>query len=170
MGSCLHKDNAALFRACHCVVEQAPLLVAAAADCRRPKNDDVLEFSVLSTVNCHRLPAPNIASSRLAALGKRLLDQLHDLIPCELYLCPGSTLNLKPFGHISNRSGITSSGEDGGDGNSVSLVGQLDRGKVFGCSFCFRLLPSDVVRASATLPCICASQTHSLRRLSDGIL
>ena len=89
MGSCLHKHDASLFCACHCVVEQTPLLVVAATYSCWPEHNDVVEFSVLGTVNCHRLPAMNIASSKLAALGKRLLNQLHDLIPGELHLRPG---------------------------------------------------------------------------------
>jgi len=51
MGRCLHKDNASLFRACHCVIEQTPLLVVAAmdaeldsdaSDLRRQRNIDSL--------------------------------------------------------------------------------------------------------------------------------
>lgn len=68
MDSSLHKDDASLLCSCHRVVKQTPLLVVAAASGGRPKHKDVVEFSVLSTVNCHPLTAANAASSKLAAL------------------------------------------------------------------------------------------------------
>lgn len=135
MGNYLHKNDTSLFCACHCVVEQPPLLVVAATDGSWPEHNDVVEFSVLGTVNSHPLPATNIVSARLVALGKRLLYQLHDLISGELYLRLGPTLNIKPFGYISGGSGVTSSGEYSSNGNTVRPIGQLDLGEVLGCSF-----------------------------------
>ncbi|MCG2596816.1 hypothetical protein [Achromobacter insuavis] len=78
VGGCLYKDNASLFSAGYCVM-QAPLLIVAANDRRRPENNDVIEFSVLGAMNRHPFLSTSFACSGLAALGEGLLDQIHDL-------------------------------------------------------------------------------------------
>src|SRR5690606_20482873 len=80
MGGCLHKNNTSFLRTRHCVIEQTPLLVVTTSNRRWPQNNDVVELSVLGSMNCHPFPSTHLVSARLAALGKGLLNRLHDLI------------------------------------------------------------------------------------------
>jgi len=80
MGGCLHKNNTSFLRTRHCVIKQTSLLVVATTNRRWPQNYDVVELSVLGAMNCHPFPPTHLVSARLAALGKGLLNRLHDLI------------------------------------------------------------------------------------------